>query len=83
MPKLNPKTRQNAKISQSTTNKGNNSRSAAASNIRNSRKVTYWAGLRVEGNLSPFGIATDDLTRWNDKKNNGGLFEKIGQGLAK
>ena len=43
-----------------------------------SRKVTFWAGLRVEGSLSPFGINADDLTRWNEKINNGGLFEKIG-----
>ena len=49
----------------------------------NSRQVTFWAGLRVEGSLSPFGINTDDLTRWNAKINNGGLFEKIGNGLKK
>ena len=49
----------------------------------NSRQVTFWAGLRVDGGLSPFGINTDDLTRWNDKINNGGLFEKIGNGLKK
>jgi len=45
------------------------------------RQVSYWAGLRVEGGLSPFGMNCDDLTRWNDKINNGGLFEKIGNGL--
>ena len=43
--------------------------------------MTYWAGLRVEDGLSPFGISTDELTRWNDKIYNGGLFEKIGSGL--
>ncbi len=46
-------------------------------------RVSYWAGLRVEGGLSPFGINADELTRWNDKINNGGLFEKIGNGLNK
>ena len=45
------------------------------------RKVAFWAGLRVEGGLNPFGINADELTRWNDKINNGGLFEKIGNGL--
>ena len=44
-------------------------------------QVTFWAGLRVEGGLSPFGIGCDDLTRWNDLIHNGGLFEKIGNGL--
>ena len=44
-------------------------------------RVSYWAGLRVEGGLSPFGINADELTKWNDKINNGGLFEKIGNGL--
>ena len=48
-----------------------------------SRQVTFWAGLRVEGSLSPFGINADELTRWNDKINNGGLFEKIGNGTTK
>lgn len=32
----------------------------------NRTRVAYWAGLRVEGGLSPFGINVDDLTRWND-----------------
>ena len=41
------------------------------------RKVTFWAGLRVEGTLSPFEIKDDDLTKWNDKIYNGGLFEKM------
>ena len=41
------------------------------------RKVTFWAGLRVEGTLSPFEIKDDNLTKWNDKINNGGLFEKM------
>ena len=45
------------------------------------RKVTFWAGLRVEGTLSPFEIKDDNLTKWNDKINNGGLFEKMKIGL--
>lgn len=48
---------------------------------KNSRRVSFWAGLRVEGALNPFGINADELTRWNDKIHNGGLFEKIGVGL--
>jgi len=44
------------------------------------RHVTYWAGLRVEGGISPFGLHSDELTRWNDQIHNGGLFEKIGNG---
>ena len=51
--------------------------------MEKSRQVTFWAGLRVEGSLSPFGINADELTRWNDKINNGGLFEKIGNGTTK
>ena len=46
-------------------------------------KVAYWAGLRVEGGLNPMGRNADELTRWNDKIMNGGLFEKIGVGLQK
>ena len=45
-------------------------------------QVNYWAGLRVEGGLNPFGMNADELTRWNDKIYNGGLFEKIGNGMA-
>ena len=45
------------------------------------RKVTFWAGLRVEGTLNPFEIKDDNLTKWNDKINNGGLFEKMKIGL--
>ena len=48
---------------------------------QNAHHVTYWAGLRVEGGLSPFGKSPDDLTKWNDKIMNGGLFEKIGSNL--
>ena len=48
---------------------------------RSDRKVTFWAGLRVEGTLSPFEIKDDDLTKWNDKIYNGGLFEKMKIGL--
>ena len=39
---------------------------AAHKSTTNRTKVAYWAGLRVEGGLSPFGINADDLTRWND-----------------
>ena len=42
------------------------------------RKVTFWAGLRVEGTLNPFEIKDDDLTKWNDKTNHGGILSKIG-----
>ena len=49
---------------------------------RGDRKVTFWAGLRVEGTLNPFEIKDDDLTKWNDKINNGGLFEKMLNGKA-
>ena len=50
---------------------------------QNRSKVTYWAGLRVEGGLNPFGMNADELTRWNDKIYNGGLFEKIGYNIQK
>jgi len=50
----------------------------ASKSTTNHQKVAFWAGLRVEGGLSPFGINADALTKWNDKINNGGLFEKIG-----
>ena len=53
----------------------------STSNSRQSdRKVTFWAGLRVEGELNRFEIKDDDLTKWNDKINNGGLFEKMNIG---
>ena len=45
---------------------------------RHSKKVSFWAGLRVEGGLQPFGIKADSHTRWNDQIYNGGLLEKIG-----
>lgn len=48
-----------------------------------SRKVNFWAGLRVEGGMHPFERGVDQLTRWNDKMYNGGLIEKIGTGLNK
>jgi len=37
------------------------------------RRVAFWAGLRVEGGLRPFGINADELTRWNDKIHNGNI----------
>ena len=51
-------------------------------NQRNSKnKVSYWAGLRVEGGLQPFSRHADDMTHWNSQIHNGGLFEKIGAGM--
>lgn len=56
-----------------------------ASSTKNagSKKVNFWAGLRVEGGMHPFERGCDQLTRWNDKMYNGGLIEKIGTGLQK
>ena len=62
----------NIKLGSSTTKAGGNG-----------GKVAYWAGLRVEGGLNPFGRNADEMTQWNDKINNGGLFEKIGSGLKR
>jgi len=45
--------------------------------------VTFWAGLRVEGGLCGFGLNADEMTKWNSQIHNGGLFEKIGAGIAK
>ena len=59
----------------------NSPRNNMPNSTKNSRRVSFWAGLRVEGALNPFGINADELTRWNDKIHNGGLFEKIGVGL--
>ena len=51
--------------------------SSTCNSKQSDRKVTFWAGLRVEGTLNPFEIKDDNLTKWNDKINNGGLFEKM------
>lgn len=40
---------------------------------RSHQRVAYWAGLRVEGGLKPFGINADQLTRWNEKVHSGGI----------
>ena len=36
-------------------------------------RVAYWAGMRVEGGLSPFNINMDDLTKWNETMKTRGL----------
>ena len=41
-------------------------------------RVTFWAGLRIEGNLSPFEIKRDEHSKWHVGIANGQLFEKIG-----
>ena len=68
---------------QNNTAKAANSRhfSNFNSTSKQNKKVTYWAGQRIEGGIKPFGLGTDELTRWNDKTNNGGLFENIGKHL--
>ncbi len=43
----------------------------------NREKVTYWAGLRIEGALTPFEIKNDEMYKWNTGIANGQLFEKI------
>ena len=41
-------------------------------------KVTFWAGLRIEGALTPFEKKEDDHAKWHVGIANGQLFEKIG-----
>ena len=40
-------------------------------------KVTYWAGMRIEGKLDPFDKREDALSKWHTGIANGQLFEKI------
>ena len=89
MPKLKiapiSKPNRNSQAHQNKTadNKLNLKQIKSTKNAQNRSKVAYWAGLRVEGGLNPMGRNADELTRWNDKIHNGGLFEKIGVGLQK
>ena len=41
-------------------------------------RVTFWAGLRIEGNLTPFEKREDEHSKWHVGIANGQLFEKIG-----
>ena len=44
----------------------------------NRDKVTFWAGLRIEGALTPFERREDEHSKWHIGIANGQLFEKIG-----
>ena len=52
--------------------------SKASRTKSNREKVTYWAGMRIEGTMTPFERKEDDLYKWNTGIANGQLFEKIG-----
>ena len=41
------------------------------------KKVTYWAGMRIEGKIEPFDKREDALSKWHTGIANGQLFEKI------
>ena len=41
------------------------------------KKVTYWAGMRIEGDMIPFDKREDALSKWHTGIANGQLFEKI------
>jgi len=44
----------------------------------NDYRVSYWAGMRVEGKLQAFEKTRDATKEWQHSYYNGGLFEKIG-----
>ena len=50
----------------------------ASRNHSKKDKVTFWAGLRIEGGLTPFEKKEDDHAKWHAGIANGQLFEKIG-----
>ena len=50
----------------------------ASCNPSRKDKVTFWAGLRIEGALTPFERKEDDHSKWHIGIANGQLFEKIG-----
>ena len=41
------------------------------------KKVTYWAGMRIEAKIQPFDKREDALSKWHTGIANGQLFEKI------
>ena len=50
----------------------------ASRNQSKKDKVTFWAGLRIEGALTPFERRDDEHSKWHVGIANGQLFEKIG-----
>ena len=37
----------------------------------NKKKITYWAGMRIEGQLAPFERREDALSKWHTGIANG------------
>ena len=52
--------------------------SAFPRSTKRKERVTFWAGLRIEGNMSPFELREDEHSKWHVGIANGQLFEKIG-----
>ena len=58
--------------------KDNQTLTSKASRNKSRERVTYWAGMRIEGAMTPFERKEDELYKWNMGIANGQLFEKIG-----